>query len=79
MSSINEASNCEMISFVDRTGSFNQMDHRARDDIRIDDSQVKGRFVLLEELPCCYFCPSLGCIVTDNGVVSINGLLCSDL
>lgn len=79
MSSINEAGNCEMISFIDRTGSFNQMDHRAGDDIRIDDSQVKGRLVLFEEFPCCCFCPSFGHIVTENGVVPINGLLCSDL
>lgn len=79
VSSINEAGDSEMVGFIDGACSFDRMDHRSSNDIWVDNSQVKGNFVLLEEFPCCGFGSGFRNIVSENGVISFNSLLSCDL
>jgi hypothetical protein len=51
------------------------VDHGADDNVRVDDDQVEGWTVRFHELPCCCFGPCLRHVISEDGVVSLDGLL----
>lgn len=79
VSSVNEARDSKMIRLIDGARSRNWMNHRSSDDIRVNDTQIKGRLVILHKLPCHGLSASLGDIVAENRVTPLNGLVSCDL
>jgi hypothetical protein len=56
-----------------------RVNHWSSDNIRIDDSQVKGGLSLFHEIPCSSLSTSFGDIVAEDGIIPCDSLLSCNL
>ena len=79
MCTVHEARNREVIRLINGFWTRDGVNHRAYDDVWVDDDEVEGRRARFHELPRGCFGSGLGYIVSEDIIFSLDSLFDSGL